>query len=104
MWLETVYLFVCFGLPSPPSSLALIIRNRDVITFVKDLQQGPKRGQKIFFFLLVNVGFWTDRINNHSCATTQIRSYQRASRLCWVRTVPEAGSVIGVVTQSAPFN
>lgn len=56
MWLETVHYFMCFCLPSPPSPLALIIGNRDVVTFVEDLQQGPKRGtKKMHIFLLLNV-------------------------------------------------
>lgn len=34
----------CFCLRSPSPPLALLIGNRDVITFVKDIQQGPGRG------------------------------------------------------------
>lgn len=105
MLLETVHSFMCYCLPSPPSPLALIIGYRDVVTFVEDLEQGPKRGTKdACLFLLLIVAFWIDRLNNRSCATTQTGSYQRASHPYWVRRVPAASSVIGVATQRASFS
>lgn len=105
MWLETVHSFMCFCLASPPPPLALIIGNREVVTFVEDLQQGPEKGNKrCMSFLLLNVAFCTDRINNYSCATIQIGAYQGASHPCWVHRVPAASSVIGVATQRAPFS
>lgn len=105
MWLETVHSFMCFCLASPPPPLALIIGNREIVTFVEDLQQGPEKGNKrCMSFLLLNVAFCTDRINNYSCATTQIGAYQGASHPCWVHRVPAASSVIGVATQRAPFS
>lgn len=92
-------------LPSPPSRLALIIGNRDVVTFVEDLQQGPKGGTKeACLFLLLDVAFCTDRIKNYSYATIQNGSYQGASHPCWVHRAPAASSVIGVATQRAPFS
>lgn len=36
----------CVFVSLPPSPLALIIGNGDVVTFVEDRQQGPKRGTK----------------------------------------------------------
>lgn len=92
-----------FYLPSPSSSFALVVGNGDVVTLVEDLQQGPERGTKDApLHLLLNTAFCTGRINKQSSAATQIGSYQRSSRPCWVHRVPAAGPVIGAATQS-PF-